>query len=182
MKDKSPQLRKYTGILFLAFLTAPMLGTYVWLQYQKETIRHEVKKQLLAGMDKEELVLLKFSKKDSRQLEWEHDREFGYQGQMYDIVSQEAIGDTMHYWCWWDEAESKIKREINQLVARALQQNPQNKQQQERLIDFYKNLYHADLASWQISIKMELIARPNTADRYYFTYLSPPLLPPPETL
>ena len=45
-------------------IIAPVIGTYSWLQYKKATVKKEVKKQLIAGKTKDELVLLIFTEEE----------------------------------------------------------------------------------------------------------------------
>ncbi len=180
--DKSPRLKKLTGILFLACLLVPILSTYGWLHFQKREVRETVKQLLLAGVDQEELVLFKFTQSESELLDWKKDHEFAYQGQMYDVVSSEVIGDSIYYWCWWDEAESKIERQIEELTAMLFHQSPENQQKQARLHDFYKNLFHKLAFTLPIVQTCDGLIRPNTATGTYVSNQLAPPVPPPETL
>lgn len=46
-------------------LIAPVVVTYSWLQQRKRAVKKEVKWKMIAGIDKSELVLLKFSKAET---------------------------------------------------------------------------------------------------------------------
>ncbi len=97
---------------------------------------------MIGGMDKSAFVLLKFTKEESEtKLRWEHSREFEYAGQMYDVVEAAEQGDTTYYYCWWDHEETKLNLQLSGLVAHAMGKNPLNKEKQERLSSFLKNLY-----------------------------------------
>ncbi len=76
----------------------PLAATFAWLHVRKALVRAVVQEEIQAGMDEEALVLLKFTDTEAQLLlHWEHDREFEYLGQMYDIVETEQIGDTVYY-------------------------------------------------------------------------------------
>lgn len=123
-------------------LLAPFAGTFVWLQYQKKLIKKEVKTKLIADMDLRLLSVIKVNKEDAKQqLKWEHQHEFEYKGQMYDVVKIEYEGDHIIYWCWHDQKESKLNKKLVQLIAQAVNHNPQNKKQQQQLIDFLKTFF-----------------------------------------
>lgn len=93
-------------------------------------------------MDKENLFLLTFTKKEAREkLRWEESREFEYNDQMYDVVFTETKGDSVFYHCFWDKEETVLNIQIKKLVAQALGQHPQNKESQKRLITFLQTLY-----------------------------------------
>ncbi len=101
-----------------------------------------MKWKMIAGIDINELVLLKFTEAESQsQLRWEHSMEFEYKGQMYDIVKKEIKGDISYYWCWLDHEETKLNRQLDSLVAQVLWNNPQRQEKQNKLIEFFKKLY-----------------------------------------
>lgn len=51
----------------------------------------------------------------ARLLHWEHSREFAYGGQMYDVLERRVEGDSLFLRCYWDEAESALKRQARRL-------------------------------------------------------------------
>lgn len=174
--------RKFLCLLLLSCLAAPVLVVYGWLQYQQTMVRKEVKRQIIAGKDDSELVLLKFTPEESKtKLRWKHSREFEYQGQMYDIVRTIPKKDTISYYCWWDREESGLNQQIRQLVANALEKSPSNQESKERLTQFFKSLYFFEMPSWPV---IAPIAETNQVvfSRQLFLppALIPPLVPPPE--
>lgn len=133
---------KIIRILLFFCLLAPIAATFTYLQYRRQQVRKEVKHQIIAGIDRAELVLLKFTEKQSQtELEWKHSKEFEYEGQMYDIVEYETLGDTTYYWCWEDVAETTLNKKLDDLTAYALGKNPQDQENQRRLLSFFKSLY-----------------------------------------
>ena len=75
---------------FLFILFAPVATMFLYLHFEKAALKREIKWKMVAGIDQNELVLLKFSKEEAeKQLRWEHSKEFEYEGQMYDVVSKE---------------------------------------------------------------------------------------------
>ena len=73
---------------------------------------------MLAGVDRSELVLLQFSKTDTKTLlQWEHDTEFEFQGQMFDVMEVSEKGDSVTYVCWPDKEETHLNQQLAQLVS-----------------------------------------------------------------
>lgn len=174
---------KTTLIIFLlACLIVPLTGTYCWLHYEKRVVRKAVKKQLIEGIDKDELVLLKFSHEDIKtRLRWKHSREFEYNSQMYDIVETETKGDSVYYWCWWDHEETMLNQQLIKLLALAWGKSQQNKEHQKRLVHLFKSLYYEKPEMWQalnIPTTRMTIKDYNKAD--YTSIYSPPPVPPPQ--
>lgn len=175
--------QRFTALFLLLCLTLPFLGTYTWLKMEKRKVKKTIKWRMIDGMDKSELVLLKFTKEEAEaELEWEHSREFEYNGQMYDVVEKNEVGDTTYYYCWWDHEETKLNRQLSELVANAMGKNPLNKEKQERLTNFIKNLFlknHFDKQALQLS--GEETIHPSAHITYSSFRFSPPT-PPPEVV
>src|SRR3972149_494693 len=130
-------LKSVIGLTLLLCLILPALGTYSWLQFQKSLVRKEVKERMVAGLTKEELVLLKFTRAQSEtELLWEHSREFEYKNAMYDVVETEVRGDSIFYWCWWDREESELNRRLENLIAQETGHNPQSREILRNLDNF----------------------------------------------
>lgn len=122
-------------------MIAPLAVSFSFLHFQKQLIRKEVKKQLIAGIEKEELVLLTFTEKDSKSLlKWKHSKEFEYKNRMYDVVYQEVKGDIIYYWCWDDDDETLINSNLDNL----LQNDAKAKDNKERIVHFFKSLFFSE--------------------------------------
>jgi len=165
--------------LFILF--APVATIYTFLQFEKSTIRRELKWKMIAGIDLEELVLLKFSKEETQtKLRWEHSKEFEYEGQMYDVVSSEIKGDTIFYHCWWDHEETKLNKKLKILVANAFDKGEDNQQKQKNLHTYLWSFFCTAIFDWQAtpSQKTELVFQdclhPNIFNSIRITPPSPP--------
>jgi len=134
--------RKLISIFLLAALFAPALLTYSWLQYQRHAAKREVKWRILNGIDKSELTYFKFTTAEAENLNWKHSKEFEYQGRMYDIVYREEGTTEVAYWCFNDTEEARINQQIEAFTEQLYHQDPQNRERQQLLIHFYKNLYN----------------------------------------
>ena len=120
--------RPFNSIINIAALTIlscllvdPLVGPFSWLHYQKVLLKKSVKKQIDIGIEPEKLILLHFSAKEARiKLKWTGPQEFEYNHQLYDVVKTIKIGQMIYYWCWNDQAETKLDQQIEALAARAL--------------------------------------------------------------
>ena len=177
---KSLFSRELLGAFLLWCLAFPLLGTYFSLQYHKFQIKHTIKEQVIAQADNDELVLLKFTSAESQtDLRWEHSREFEYQGQMYDVVRTSTQNDTIYYWCWWDQEETRLNQQLNALLADVLEQDEEKKKQHKHLISFYHSLFCSEISQWQACVFM---AKKLPMSFYSLSYSPPfniPPLPPP---
>ena len=136
---------------FLLFsLLTPVAATYSWLQLQKRSIKKEVKQEIIAGIKKKELVFFQFSNNDiTSKLKWEHDSEFEYNNQMYDVVEKLIVNDSTQLWCWWDHKETKLNKKLQELALSAFQQDARSKEKQNELNKFYQLIYLKSEFSWK---------------------------------
>lgn len=171
--------KKVAGIFLLFCLVMPIGITYTFMHYRKIQVRKEVKRQIVAGIDKEDLVLLKFSDKELNRLHWKHSKEFELEGKMYDVVEKQAVGDSTYYWCWLDNEETTLCKQLDDLLKYTLGKDPRKRENQKQLSNFHNSLYCEDASSWCF-FQFE----PEKLDsRYSFnstTVLFPPPVPPPE--
>ena len=116
--------RTVSGILMILILALPSAGAYVLLSVKKQLIRQEVMALLDAGIDRDKMQLLRFSHAETHSLlTWKHDREFGYQGVIYDIVEMEFTPDSVFLWCRPDYDESEICAGLERILQLPFQQD-----------------------------------------------------------
>lgn len=170
-----------TGLLLCCVLVDPVIVTFTWLHCQKTVIKKEVERQIIAGMDKDELVLLIFSKEEAQtRLRWEHSREFEYNDKMYDIVKTKTVGETVYYWCWYDHKETMLNRQLEKLSDRTLRKNPKIRSEIGLLASYLRTLYcifsfNGDLTTPEFSNKHVILFY-----RLCSQFLIQPPTPPPQ--
>ncbi len=170
---------KLVGILLFLCLVAPLLVTFTYLHHQKVAVRKELKYRMIEGISLDQLVLLKFTFGESQtRLHWHHAGEFEYHGQMYDIVHKEIKGDTIHYWCWKDDKETELNRQLDDLVAKVLGNNPQRKDRQDKTVDFLKKLYFNYPLNFTVSMNELVVDHPDFSGNFPVVYNAPPVPPP----
>ena len=133
---------RITSILLLLVLAAPIVGTLTFLHFHKLKIKKEIKHKIISKIDLQDLVLLKFTDEQiENDLEWKHSKEFEFNSSMYDIVESKKVGDTTLFWCWHDDQETKLNKQLNQVLGFAMDTNSSNNEKKNTLITFYKSLY-----------------------------------------
>lgn len=111
-------MKKAVSYLLLLSFIIPFWGAFSVLLYQKNQHRIEIKQKIKAGLIPEELTLLTFSKADAETLlHWQHNKEFEFNGQMYDVVERGQSGDSLWFLSYWDHHETKIKRSLDRLIS-----------------------------------------------------------------
>lgn len=186
LKIKKNHIGKYTGrkfmsIFFMLVLIAPLVTTHLRLSHQRHIVRKEIKRKIIKGIDKDKLVKLSFTADDAKtKLKWEHSREFEYNGEMYDVVEKSVNGDTTHYWCWWDNEETQLNRQLAGLVNNYLQHDTKTTSGRKNLHSFLKQLYFSETINFGF-VNYNNVIKPGFNKKvYFYSYTFPPPVPPPE--
>lgn len=168
-------------IVLLLSLVAPTGGTFFYLQHQKRLVRKEVKKKMMEGIPKEDLVLLVFTEKEIKtKLDWKHAKEFEFEGNMYDIVYKKHTADNIYYWCWLDTEETKLNKQLDDLALGLFNQNPKNKKKQRTLLSFYKTLFFSKPQNREKGYPVEHFSHSFFYSENFSSITLPPLLGPPK--
>ena len=166
-------------ILCLALL-APAGVTYYYLQGRREQVRHEVKRMMIRGISRDQLVVLTFATRETDlKVHWKHAEEFEYNGRMYDIVESLTLGDSTRYWCWPDEEETRLNRQLADLVSQTLSHDPQNRDRQARLISFLATLYCSSPFTWNSATGSQAIEPACEIPAAFHSRSEAPPSPPP---
>lgn len=170
---------KLYSIFFLLLLSVPLASTLSFLHIQRRVIRKRVKHTIIAGIPKEELVLLKFTEEETKsKLKWKHEKEFEFEGNMYDIVESIAMDKQIWYWCWSDDEETQLNKKLEALLPSALGNDTKNQQKNNLLIQFSKQLFCSGLeVSTDFSSVIRKFISPPTKKLHHLN-LSPPSPPP----
>jgi len=174
--------KRLFAIAFLLVLFAPAATMFLYLHFEKASLKREIKWKMIAGMNKEELVLLKFSKNEiETKLRWEHSKEFEYEGQMYDVVSKETKGDTIYYRCWLDHEETALNKKLQQLVTQTFDKDKDKQRTQKQLNNYFQSFFCSKFFDWQATSleSFQKIYQPIAYKGNFSSIrLSPPTPPP----
>jgi len=163
-------------------MTVPFWGSYLFFQFTKNKIKQEVECLLKSKNENILLVELAFSLEQAQsELKWEHSREFEFGGQMYDIVAQRQLGDSVYYTCYPDHKETRLNTEKDKLISRTMHNDPFQKQQNQRIINFIKTVFQKNEFTWSPVIEAPSPIHYSLFTIHYSLYLSSPPSPPPKS-
>ncbi len=139
--ERRSSFRAFLSLVILSAFFLPFGATYLGLHIQKWRIKKEVKAKLIQGLDKSELTHFTFSKSQiETELDWEHDREFEYKGEMYDVIERHEKGDSIEFLCWHDKAETELNQRLQRLVAKATHGSHEHHTRETQYFQFLKSL------------------------------------------
>lgn len=110
-------MKKIVSIIFLSLLVMKIGGYFAFLTLQQNIFREEAKERILHLLPTNKQTKLSFSEKQFNEIEWkETDKEFYFNGTLYDIVNTKIEGENHVIYCISDEKETEIYAEILQMA------------------------------------------------------------------
>jgi len=94
--------KKYFSAALLLFFLFNIGGYYFWFKIEQYQMQKNLKNEIRKGLRDEELSLI-----------IKPNKEFIYQGEMYDVVRIKVRGDEIHYYCINDQKEKQLIATFN---------------------------------------------------------------------
>ncbi|MDZ7773074.1 MAG: hypothetical protein U5K31_10110 [Balneolaceae bacterium] len=130
-------MKRAVTILLLLVLTYQFFGAgfvyNVWLYSVKQQVKENLERE---HPDERSLLKLPAAWEEDPpdDLQWHHEKEFRYRGQMYDVIRTERHGDQIWYYVHHDRAETRLLGGLARYVNDFLNQRP-DKQRQNVLLE-----------------------------------------------
>ncbi len=134
-------MKKLLSISLLFILISPLLFNYLNIKLQIKSYKRAFKQKIISKIDDKELVKLKFHQNEIKKLGWKHIKEFEYNKNMYDVIKFDKNNDTITYWCWIDNEETKLNNQLKNLLTEFLIQNPIENSSRNKILCFFQSLY-----------------------------------------
>jgi hypothetical protein len=122
-------------------IVIPSSLIFVKHQYDLHLHRSQVKREILNNLPEHELVYFEWSAEKWASLEWEHEFEFRFRDEKYDVVRRVDLENGLTgIWCWPDREEKELEEKLSKVIA-GLPQGPPNQKQNALLIGFIKSFH-----------------------------------------
>lgn len=164
----------------LALVIALLVGYFIQLKIEKETIRSAVKTKIFEGLDRSALVFIALSNENDPSFQWKEELEFSLHGNCYDIVESTSYNGEQGYWCWLDKDESDVEVKINALCALRLRNHPAAPSRELTIETLLNSLYFHANDGILISEKKPTLFKITTLTEPLNTVDHLPTTPPPE--
>ncbi len=101
-------LRKLISAALISALIFNSAGFLFLFFYAKKLAKEDAERLLKQNPPKELIVNFEFSASDLDKIQWIHEKEFRYQGMMFDVLRKEKIGEKLVVHCINDKKEEKL--------------------------------------------------------------------------
>ena len=110
-------MKTLLSLTLLIILLLKMGGFYAILSYERHEIREKVEQKLLNSLDKSELICIVANAENLSKIEWERpEKEFSFEGNLYDVVYKENAFGVAYYYCLNDKDETILEGKIDKLL------------------------------------------------------------------
>jgi hypothetical protein len=160
------------GLLLSIFLFKNLISPLIYT-FKLAEVRHEVKEMLFRKIPKGSLIAIE------KPLDFDN-REFEYEGVMYDVVEVKIEKDKKILFCFADIKETELCQNFEKNLDILWKKNPVRKDFSSKMDDFFKSiLTNQSLPKFCIFTnninKAKFISiKKNTMEKYFFIHLPPP--------
>jgi hypothetical protein len=110
-------LKRLISFLLILSIFCSLIGYYLIFKIEQFQVKERVEREILKNIPEEELTIIIIPQDKMDQIKWtEENKEFKYNGEMYDLVKSIKRGDTIHYYCYNDVQETKLITILDKLV------------------------------------------------------------------
>jgi hypothetical protein len=110
-------MKKPLSLVFLFLILLKIGGFVAILSVQREIVRESVIQEIAQNTITKELICIVATVQNASKIEWEEaNKEFWFEGKLYDVVKIETKNGQRHYYCLADDAETDIVTTIKNLV------------------------------------------------------------------
>ncbi|MDD5570254.1 MAG: hypothetical protein PHD97_03765 [Bacteroidales bacterium] len=104
-------MKRVISIILICGFAYSINGYYLNFKVEQFQIKENIKKEIQKHLNtyNKKLVVLKFSFNNLLKIKWiKKNKEFLYDGNMYDVVKSEVSADTIYYYCINDRKEKEL--------------------------------------------------------------------------
>ncbi|NPD45594.1 MULTISPECIES: hypothetical protein [unclassified Lentimicrobium] len=135
-------MKKAFSILFLFVFLYNLVGYYIVFNMVQFQVKDEVKYLIKHFVPQEELVLISIENSKSYLLAWtKPNKEFRYQGQMFDIVEKQIKDNKIIYSCIHDFKESKLFENLDIHIKNYISHHPEQQNKTKNLLNIMAKLF-----------------------------------------
>jgi hypothetical protein len=157
----------------------PFSGTMMFLHYEKGRAKRHII-EVLKKKEKGEVINLTLQQYEFSSLRWEHEYEFEYKSEMYDLVSKETKDGVIVLQCIHDKKETSINKSIVKFIAGFLKSNPYHDQQLLAISDFTKQLAPITYITPKVISTFIELYNENVESKSLLFAHTDPFIPPPK--
>ena len=136
-------MKKIVAFILLTALFLNIIGYHFIFQMQQHQVKEDMKEYLSSSKDIQNAVELRFSLADASsisKLKWEEEKEFTYNGEMYDVIKKENANGELVIQCIKDKKETHLVNNYEK-VSKETQGDPLSKNKSTGLLKLITGIF-----------------------------------------
>jgi len=150
-------LKKLISIIAISVLLFNTIGNLIVFESTRYCIHKEIKNTITQSIPQNKLIAIIIDNKTKKDINFVDDNEFLYKGKMYDVVRQQANGDTIIYYCINDNKEEELYANLNKEVKNNMDTNPVKNKTKQILNKITISLFYEDKNNTKPDISYNVI-------------------------
>lgn len=164
-------MKRIVACILLIVFAINLGGIYYIFKAKEYAIKKEIKTKIKQGVPKEELFTFIMNEHNEHEFEWEHSKEFEYNGMMYDVVYRTTLEDgSIKLECVSDVQESTLFKQLDQYLACSVINKNHGK---HPMVEFHTFLQHLSCQQYFQSWIAPAQVKKNITLPYIRIYQSP---------
>jgi hypothetical protein len=120
-------MKRLAAIVVIILMLFNSMGYFVVFKTIQYSVKREIKRKIKNQLAASELCLIKVAGNDKTrqaEMQWMEEREFRFQGMMYDVVRTCTQNDTVYFYCINDRQEEQLFARLDHLVKHQTESGP----------------------------------------------------------
>ncbi len=174
-------MKKSAIFSLLAIFLFNSVGYYIVFKISQSEIRKEVKTFIQLGIPEAQLTTIEISKAKFASINWEKkNKEFFYQGKLFDIVKKKELQNSIIFYCIDDKKEIELFADLDEHIDMFVaSQNSKSNSSSKKLTNHVVKIYFSNFYSFRFHNPSTLFCffQPT---KNYLSEFSETKSPPPE--
>ena len=145
-------MKKLISFIAISVLLFNTIGSLIVFKSMSYCIHKEIKNAITQSIPQNKLITIIIDKNNNKDINFVDDKEFMYKGKMYDVVRQQANGNTTIYYCINDTKEEELYANLNKEMKTNMDTNPVKNKTKHILNKITISLFYEDIKNTHTNI------------------------------
>ena len=172
------------ALMLLCLLLVQPAGPLILFGVQRHVAKREIRQRLKADIPDSRLlrieIPLEMEQRPNTRFKRLHEKEFRFDGRMYDVVRAMRYGDTTCYMCIEDEKETSLFAGLDVLIRNEMNRNSRSQKMQADVSRLFSSSFLTSETASGCVPQLLSVLRPENEVKA-LSFREPPPSPPPES-
>lgn len=170
-------MKKLLAFILIAIFLYNQMGYFIAFKIKQYEVRREIKARIKSSVPQSELTVIRIESGKENKLQWiKENKEFRYNGNMYDVVRKEMAAGAVIYHCINDVQEKQLFNDLNEHVSNHMNDQPVNEKNTIKTVT--KDYFSEKIILLPVHGHISFIRYPRAEEAAHSRFISALVLPP----